>query len=273
MKSLICPVCALPLNREERTFKCDKNHCFDLSKYGVLNLALSNKSKDKRHGDDKAMVVARRKFLENGYYENIRKTVSYLAEKHGKKGVFLDAGCGEGYYTSAVAERTNPAEIYGIDISKEAVRYFKKRLPNSVAVVASIYKIPIKTNSVDILLSLFAPKSETEFSRLLSDNGILIRTTVLKEHLFELKQAVYDIPYENDCEETDLNGFEIIEEVTDDYFIEIKSNADIKALFLMTPYYYKTGAKDQAKLENLQKLKVKVQVKTTAYKKAKKSEQ
>ena len=41
----------------------------------------------------------------------------------------------------------------------------------------------------------------------------------------------------------------------------------------MTPYYYKTGAKDQAKLENLQKLKVKVQVKTTAYKKAKKSEQ
>ena len=36
----------------------------------------------------------------------------------------------------------------------------------------------------------------------------------------------------------------------------LNSNEDIKALFAMTPYYYKTSAADQAKLDNISHLSV-----------------
>ena len=38
--------------------------------------------------------------------------------------------------------------------------------------------------------------------------------------------------------------------------ITLSSNEDVQALFLMTPYYYKTGAEDQKKLAAVQSLRV-----------------
>ena len=38
--------------------------------------------------------------------------------------------------------------------------------------------------------------------------------------------------------------------------ITLSSNEDVQALFLMTPYYYKTGAEDQKKLSAVRSLRV-----------------
>ena len=68
MTGFCCPICGEELELEEKGLGCKKNHRFDLSKEGYVNLFLSQQSKQKRHGDDKAMVRARKDFLEKGYY-------------------------------------------------------------------------------------------------------------------------------------------------------------------------------------------------------------
>lgn len=40
----ICPVCKEKLVRENKTYKCINNHCFDMAKQGYLNLLLSNQN-------------------------------------------------------------------------------------------------------------------------------------------------------------------------------------------------------------------------------------
>lgn len=268
MKELACPVCSRELVLFEKTYRCENNHCFDLSKYGVLNLALCNKSSKKRHGDDKNMVIARKEFLDKGYYEPIRESVCKLAKKYCTNAdSFVDAGCGEGYYTELVAKSIFAKNVYGVDISKDALRYFKKRISYSLPITASIFKMPIQTESVDFCLSMFAPDAFGEIKRILKKDGIFIKTKVLKNHLFELKEAVYDTPYYNDEFPDDLDGFEPVESLTDDYKIKVVGE-DIKKLFLMTPYYYKTGEKDQKKLEKLQELTTMVSVKTLVYRKS-----
>ncbi len=268
MGAVVCPVCTYELKRENGSYKCENNHCFDISKFGTVNLNMSNSSSKKRHGDDSAMVVARNTFLGKGYYGDLHNDICRLAEAHAHEcGTLLDIGCGEGYYTSGVAECTDAKEVIGIDISRDAVRYFKKRLPDAFGCIASAYKLPIKTDSADIVMNMFAPIDPLETARVLKENGILIRTYVMKDHLIELKRAVYSTAYYNDEEDIELDGFEIVDSLVTQNKITVVGE-DIQNLFLMTPYYYKTSREDQEKLQKIEKLDVTTQFRTVIYKKS-----
>ena len=267
IKEIICPVCENELVSDNNTLKCKNNHSFDISKYSTINLSLNNKSSKKRHGDDKKMVVARKNFLDKGYYSSILNSVVNLAKKHcTKNGVLLDAGCGEGYYTSEIAKGINASHTIGIDISKDALRWFKKRCENATAIVSSIFKMPVRQKSVDLAVNMFAPNPHDEFSRVIKKDGFLIRTFVLKNHLFELKQAIYDNAYYNDEEDIEIDGFSLVETVKVKEKIKVTGD-DIENLFLMTPYYYKTSKQDQEKLKNLETLETTIEVMSAIYKK------
>lgn len=267
MSILICPVCSAELTPNVKSYKCKNNHCFDISKYGVLNLSLNNKSSKKRHGDDKAMVIARKEFLDKGYYNPIKTAVVTLCEKYCKNAeTLIDAGCGEGYYTNSVTDVLKLKEIYGVDLSKDALRYFKKRNETALPIVSSIFKMPFEKNEVDFILSMFAPAAYDEFLRVLKKDAYFIKTKVMKNHLIELKQAVYDNPYYNDEEPDEIVGFEKTDEIITDYKT-LMFGEDIKKLFLMTPYYYKTSETDQKKLDLIKKISVSVSVKTVVYRK------
>ena len=69
--------------------------------------------------------------------------------------------------------------------------------------------------------------------------------------LFELKEKIYDEPYKNPPPILEKEGFELISAEKIEYEITIDNNEDIVSLFKMTPYYYKTSAVDQQKLQNL----------------------
>ena len=268
MNYVICPVCNQPLFQKNTLFKCENNHCFDKSKYGYVNLLMSQKSSKKRHGDDSMMVVARRDFLDRGYYQPLLDTVcSILKKKKKKNGVMLDTGCGEGYYTDGVKQALFCREVVGIDISKNALRYAAKRCSNAIFAVASIFHLPIADDSCDILLNLFAPHDESEFRRVLKENGVMIRVFPGVHHLYSLKEKIYDKVYENPVADLNENGFSLIESVHLKYNITIDNNCDIKNLFCMTPYYYKTSQKDQQKLCSLQTLTTEVDFIVAAYKK------
>ena len=93
-----------------------------------------------------------------------------------------------------------------------------------------------------------------EFRRVLCPGGKLIRAYPLARHLWELKELIYDKPYENPVTDMEEEGFRIVDRREIRYPIHLSDSEEIMALFQMTPYYYKTGAADQAKARQAQAL-------------------
>lgn len=245
----ICPICKGSLFKTENSFKCLKCHSFDLSKDGYVNLLLKN-GQGKRHGDDKIMIKARRDFLQKNYYDNLRNAVSDVL---GNDHTMLDAGCGEGYYTS-IFEKENC--VYGIDISKDAIKYASKICRSTQFAVASLFEIPLPSGSVDTVVNIFAPDSHAEFNRVLSPGGRLIMVFPMEKHLWELKEAIYTTPYLNPAVNTQRDGMKLNACKELKFKMKLSSNEDVVALFKMTPYYYKTSANDQLKTESINNLDV-----------------
>ncbi len=254
-----CPVCGSVLHREDRTMRCSSGHCYDLAKQGYVNLLMSNRSSAKRHGDDKQMVLARQSFLEKGYYDCLRDAVCSLAVRRcGSQVDLLDVGCGEGWYTCGVKTALERAgatcRATGVDISREALIQAAKRGCGLQLAVGSVSALPVLDSSCDLLLNIFAPNSDDEFFRVLRPGGVLIRAVPLEEHLMGLKAAIYDRPYANPAPQYTPEGFRLLERVDVRDRLTLESNEDIQDLFMMTPYYYKTGRQDQEKLQTLDAL-------------------
>lgn len=261
MFGFTCPVCGEALSSDGKSLRCGKGHCYDIAKGGYVNLLMSNAPAAKRHGDDALMIKARRDFLEKGYYIPLRDAICRIITPFLAQGVsILDAGCGDGWYSAALAahlaQEGIAADILGIDISKDALKAAARRSSEIGLAVASVYKLPVAEKSCSAVLSIFAPLAQEEFARVLEDNGLLLRVVPLEEHLWELKQAVYDVPRENPPDAESVQGFELAASEEVRYSINLQSNEDICNLFAMTPYYYKTGQKDQDKLQHIDSLEV-----------------
>lgn len=260
----ICPICGNSLQKYDNSLKCDKKHCFDISSSGYVNLL--TKGGKKGHGDDKIMVRARRDFLSKGYYGHLREALRKALSEIGKeKQTILDSGCGEGYYTKGFSDVFKESEIYGIDVSKEALKLAAKLCPNVSFAAASAYCLPFENDSFDIITSIFAPFALNEFHRVLKQGGCFITAIPLERHLFGLKQAVYEKPYLNKPENTELEGFKLIFRAEVKKEILLKGTEDIKNLFMMTPYYYKTSSEDQKKLDNIEKLSTETEFLVLSY--------
>ena len=254
-----CPVCGGTLCADAQSLRCENGHCYDRAKKGYVNLLRSNRSHDKRHGDDRAMVAARTAFLEKGYYAPLRAVIAETAVSRCPAApTVLDVGCGEGYYTAAVHDALCAAgktpDVYGVDISREALIAAHRRLPALSLAVATLSRLPMADGRCDLMMNVFAPADAREFHRVLRPGGTLLRVVPLERHLWELKCAVYDVPYENKPPETELEGFRLAERRDIVSRIALPDAADIEALFRMTPYYYKTSRADQEKLARLQTL-------------------
>jgi len=270
MSCFVCPVCHGALHREGGSLFCEKRHCYDISKRGYVNLLMSQASSDARHGDGKDMVAARRDFLSLGLYDTIARAVTEEISRAARRGMtVLDVGCGECFYTAKVAsalEKFAPT-VAGIDISKDALAAGSKRGASIELAVASAYDLPVSDGSVDALINLFAPHSESEFLRVMKSGGVLVRAFPAERHLWELKAALYDSPYENSAPALDIDGFDTVNIRRLTYKIKLTSNADVMNLFKMTPYSYKTGSSDEKKLDGIDSIETTVDVTVASYEK------
>jgi len=272
MSNFICPVCGKELNSTGKSLICANHHNFDTARSGYTNLLLSQTVKTKHHGDDKLMVRSRQAFLNKGTYKPLLALLCEAVKGYAFTGVYiLDAGCGECWYTANIyeylAENNITPEMSGVDISKDALATGAKRNPKIELAVASVFRLPVKENSCDILLSFFAPFSAEEFGRVLKKDGILIKAFPLERHLWSLKAAVYEKPYENELEDAEQAGFELVEKQEIREKIHLASNEDIMNVFTMTPYYYKTGAEDQRKLRDINELDTEIEFGILIYRK------
>lgn len=252
-------------------YRCDNNHCFDCAKSGYVNLLVDNQKNSKIPGDNKLMVDARNGFLNKGYYSPLLNALSSIVFHYASKAnsTILDVGCGEGYYTAGLLNyleaQGKSAQIFGIDISKLAIEKAAKRCQSLSLAVASAFHLPVKSGSCDILLNLFAPYCSAEFLRVLKDSGFLIMVIPSENHLWELKEAVYSSPYKNAPKEYELEGFTLINNTTVKDKIQIDNNADLQALFTMTPYYYKTSKEDFERLKQVKKLEISIEFELLVY--------
>ncbi len=254
MAKLLCPVCKNELTKNARSFKCEKGHCFDMAKEGYVNLLTGSKS-GALIGDNKDMARSRKNFLDKGYFKALADKLCEAVNTLNPKSV-LDICCGEGYYTQTVSENCE-TDVTGFDISKEMVRLAAKRKCGAEFFVANMADIPLADGSIDCALHLFAPFCEKEFERIIAHGGYLISVCPGAEHLWELKQALYEAPYKNEELAPDLAGFTLEKTLRAGDVIKLESREDIDALFKMTPYYYHTSQSDKQKLDKYETLTTK----------------
>lgn len=147
---LVCTVCKHRLVQmiREKTYQCINDHNFDIAKQGYVNLLVNNQKKSRLPGDSKEMVHARTKFLSKGYYDTLSRRINecvieQLNKISSNSYNILDIGCGNGYYTNELMKSTQEKNIfayyYGLDISKEAVKFASTSNKFITWVVANSY--------------------------------------------------------------------------------------------------------------------------------------
>lgn len=268
-----CPNCGAALVPQPQphptVLQCENRHSFDIAKQGYVNLLLPQKRGGTPPGDSADMVRARTAFLEAGYYKAFSDGVNRLCldtlQSSGIRApVIADAGCGEGYYTHRLCaylrEHRLDAACVGFDLSKDAVSHASRcakadGMQHCLSfAVASLFEMPLADGVCDGVMNLFAPVADAEFARILKPNGFLLMAVPAENHLFGLKCAVYDTPYKNEVRRDVLSHFRLMDVTRITDTVTLNDNAHIRALFQMTPYYWKTSQKDQQKLFALSSL-------------------
>ncbi|MFT5662479.1 MAG: 23S rRNA (guanine745-N1)-methyltransferase [Sulfurimonas sp.] len=256
---LKCPACGCELALKEKSYICENEHLYDISKYGYINLLLANKKNTKTPGDNQDMIRSRSAFLNKGYYQGLSNTFNKCirsVDEHNQPKKILDIGCAEGYYLDQFKQSLDVNSkhlLSGIDISKYAIQLAAKRKIDAKLVVANIYDLPFLNQEFNIVFSVFAPLDIDEINRVLRDNGTLIIVGPGEEHLRGLTEHIYDnvISHSGNYNIIDNNEKFQCQEV-----IEVKENIivekdDILDLLRMTPYYWQTT---EEKKENILKL-------------------
>ena len=174
----------------------------------------------------------------------------------------LDAGCGEGYYTAGIYQALTAAgrrpRMAGTDISKAILRYAARREKGVEFAVASSFHLPLSDGAADVLLDCFSPLALEEFRRVVRPGGAFLYVVPAADHLWQLKEVLYDQPYANEEKETPYEGFAYEAIVPVEDTITLPSQADIQALFQMTPYYWKTPREGAARLAALETLTTRI---------------
>ena len=291
MSLFICPLCQSPLQPAADTWRCDGSlhpkqtvHPFDVARQGYVNLLPVQQKKSKAPGDSQQSIDARKRFLNAGHYQPLNdlicQTMAALLltakkaslEQKDKPVNWLDIGCGEGYYTQAMAQMGMDVLI-AADISKPAVVEMAKtskalgRLwyqpvkddsATEVIKAAAIYPLvtsaahlPLRAHSINGISSIFSPILPEAFNEVLSDAGYLIIAKPDIGHLATMREALFDDVREHDSDKflQELAPyFKLLQ--THHISSRLKLSAEELAdLMTMTPYAYRArGEKRQALL-------------------------
>lgn len=251
--SLRCPLCGAPLTVGERSLVCggERRHNFDKAKSGYVNLNTHASTS----GDDKEMAKARAAFLRRGYYAPLAEAIRAEA---GNGKLLVDAECGEGYYTEIASAGFDAA--LGADLSKYAVDLAAKSAKQQgiaeklLYTTASVYTLPLADGSADCVINVFAPCVEAEYARVLRSGGKLIVAAAGRDHLHGLKSVLYDTVIPNE-ERSDYPAEMHLEKTLAVTYEREIVGEDIRALFTMTPYYYRTPRDRAKKLQSMDSLR------------------
>ena len=248
---LLCPLCGAPLCRTEHTYRCENRHSFDIARQGYVNLLPVQQKHSLHPGDPREQVLARRAFLNQGFYQPIVDTLIDTAKSLGCTGPMLDVGCGEGYYSSRLAEALG-AELIGLDISKEAVRCAAAKYKGKQWLCATAAHIPVPAGSAGLVTSLFALTIPEEFKRVLMPEGAYIQVLAAEDHLMGLKNIIYpQLHHKEKFTTPEIPGFHLVESRKLQFTFTVEGE-QIQNLFSMTPHVFRIGKEGAERLKNTQ---------------------
>lgn len=288
MPLFICPICQSPLQPAADSWRCDgslhpkqTSHPFDVARQGYVNLLPVQQKKSKEPGDSQQSILARQRFLTAGYYQPLKELIcDQIALLLGQNKTstaydntkinWLDIGCGEGYYTQAMANQGIIDNLVAADISKPALvalakaskvmgslwyqqEHNKQTDTNKTAVyplVTSAAHLPLRAGSMNGISSIFSPILPEIFANMLRDEGYLIIAKPDAGHLMSLREALFDNVKEHDSDKflpALAPYFTLV--ATHQLTSPLSLSADALAdLLTMTPYAYR------ARTENRQTL-------------------
>jgi 23S rRNA (guanine745-N1)-methyltransferase len=203
--------------------------------------------------------------------------------------VILDCGCGEGYFLGALNKNLNASlrsgsaggvappvtpesigraslseradQFFGVDISKEAIRCAAKRYKDVNWIVANVMrKLPFADCSMDVILSVLAPRNPEEFARILKPDGALILGVPGPNHLIELRSrlAASAGDFEEKADEAAAKCTPHFTETSRDllsYELTLNST-QIADLIQMTPIFWCSSPEAKAEIARLNQLTV-----------------
>ena len=193
------------------------------------------------------MIQARRAFLDAGHYQILSDAINQqLADVLQSTDALLDLGCGEGYYSAraaaALAAVKTDMQVYGLDISKTAVRYAAKRYKNLLCCVASSYALPFADGFFAGLLRIYAPSDANEMARVLRPGGYLLTVSPAPEHLLQFKQQAYATVRLHPDTVKQEAGFSHVKRQRLQSLWQAPDAATMLQLIEMTPLAYKLNA-------------------------------
>lgn len=197
IKNLLqCPICGRKIRFHAGGLVCKKEHRFDIAAKGYVNFLQAAKP---LKGYDKEFFQSRRRIFDAGYYDHLVDAVTKAAGSwlKGREAVtVVDAGCGEGFYSLKLQQYLEESGIAGqvlaFDLAADAV---KTAAGNQVPVkwmVADITNIPVKEGVADVVLDVFTPANYGEFSRILAEDGVVIKVIPGTNHMRQLREAAAD---------------------------------------------------------------------------------
>ena len=109
-----CPICTKSMDIQGNSLICRHGHCFDISRYGYVNLLLKSSPKtnySKRSFDNRHQI------LEYGMYDVVlEKIIQFISDTPSIRNI-LDVGCGEvsmqGRYSKEQNETSLPLTCQG----------------------------------------------------------------------------------------------------------------------------------------------------------------
>lgn len=238
--NLCCPICGEQLNKDSGSFRCRQGHSFDVARQGYVNLLTVDKKHSLHPGDTREQVLARREFLEAGFYAPIAQALIDTARELGLSGELLDVGCGEGYYAAKLSQALG-IPLTGLDISKEAVRAAAGKYKGAQWLCATASHIPVEDGSVSLLTSLFALTLPEEFHRVLKADGYYFQVLAAQDHLMGLKGIIYDhLEFKEKDSVPTLPGFRLVKSQPIRFPFTVEGK-QVQNLFSMTPHVFRVG--------------------------------
>lgn len=252
-----CPLCQHALITNETGLQCQNRHQFDRAREGYFHLLPVQQKKSLTPGDSADMLQARRAFLEAGFYQPLSDAVNQMlveasagqaTSQTANSVALLDIGCGEGYYSNRLAQALPKLQVYGIDISKAAVKAASKKYKNLHCAVASSYQLPFADESFGLLLRIYAPSEPTELARVAAPGALLLTVTPAPEHLLQLKQQIYTQVRLHPAQVQQQAQFQHLQRQQLSWFFQPKVASELEQLLQMIPLGYKVNAELKQRL-------------------------
>jgi len=195
-----CPICKSGMHLQENSLVCFNNHCFNISRKGCISLLKNNKKRNDKIYNH-LLFENRKEFINGLFYNKLHLLIADIINNKEDSNIIVDMGCGDGTHDNKIYSllKNKQPFILGIDIANDGIICSSEYVNNSfIPIIADLNEMPLRDNTVDVILNILSPSSEKEMRRVLKDSGIIIKVTPKKDYLVELRNALNVKDYENE---------------------------------------------------------------------------